>query len=161
MKLNAIELLIHDHHSVRKKLIKLTETSGREKAKQRRLMHDIQTQLTIHRVIEEDIFYPAFKTNGGDEITYFEAKRQHRTVEDFVLPDLLESQGHDAIFARISRQLRRLVEQHADEEEKVMFRQAREKLSKQELHALGSAMQARKKKLEKQYAQNAESSHRR
>ena len=118
-------------------------------------MQDIQTQLTVHRVIEEDIFYPAFKNNGGDEFAYFEAKRQHRTLEDFVLPDLLESQGHNEVFAKISRQLRRLVEQHADEEEKVMFRQAREKLSKQELQALGTAMQVRKKQLEKQYAQNA------
>ncbi|HBO9678563.1 TPA: hemerythrin domain-containing protein, partial [Pseudomonas aeruginosa] len=88
--MNAIELLVHDHETVKKLLNELSETTERALKKRSELLGRLELELVLHTAIEEDIFYPAIRESGGKEELkmYYEAKEEHRTVDSLVLPDL-------------------------------------------------------------------------
>ncbi len=88
--MNAIELLVHDHETVKKLLNELSETTERALKKRSELLGRLELELVLHTAIEEDILYPAIRDSGGKEELkmYYEAKEEHRTVDSLVLPDL-------------------------------------------------------------------------
>lgn len=144
--MDAIKLLKADHKLVKELLAQLEETSERATKKRATLLREIQINLKAHTTIEEEIFYPAFKAAGRkDEAKmYFEALEEHRAAEDLVLPDLLNTDPGSVEFSGRAKVLKELIEHHADEEEKDMFKDAKELLSKEELTELGAQMEARK-----------------
>ena len=144
--MDAIKLLKADHKLVKELLAQLEETSERATKKRATLLREIQVNLKAHTTIEEEIFYPAFKAAGRkDEAKmYFEALEEHRAAEDLVLPDLLNTDPGSVEFSGRAKVLKELIEHHADEEEKDMFKDAKELLSKEELAELGAQMEARK-----------------
>ncbi|NID03572.1 hemerythrin domain-containing protein [Luteibacter jiangsuensis] len=144
--MDAIKLLKTDHKLVKQLLSELAETSERATKKRAALLHEIQVNLKAHTTIEEEIFYPAFKKAGRkDEAKmYFEALEEHRAAEDLVLPDLLGTDPSSVEFSGRAKVLKELIEHHADEEEKEMFKDAKELLSKEELAELGARMEERK-----------------
>ena len=144
--MDAIKLLKADHKLVKELLAQLEETSERATKKRATLLREIQINLKAHTTIEEEIFYPAFKAAGRkDEAKmYFEALEEHRAAEDLVLPDLLNTDPGSVEFSGRAKVLKELIEHHADEEEKDMFKDAKELLSKEELAELGAQMEARK-----------------
>ena len=144
---NAIELLKKDHNKVRKMLQDLTDTTTRATKSRPRLLERIKRELKAHTAIEEEIFYPALKEAGGDTEMYFEALEEHRAVEKLVLPDLEKTDPGCERFSGRAKVLKELVEHHADEEEKDMFREARKKLTDSQLESLGGKMQRRKQNL--------------
>ena len=150
MTKNAIDLLKKDHEKVRKLLGELTETSNRAAKTRPELLKKITEELERHTTVEEEIFYPAFKAAGGSEFKKmnFEAVEEHRAVDKLVLPDLESTDPTSDNFAGRAKVLKELVEHHADEEEKVMFKMARKALTEDELKDLGEKMAARKEELE-------------
>ena len=122
--MNAIELLVHDHETVKKLLNELSETTERALKKRSELLGRLELELVLHTAIEEDIFYPAIRESGGKEELkmYYEAKEEHRTVDSLVLPDLKEEEGE-------------------------LFPRARQLLDAAALKQLGQAMQQHKKEL--------------
>src|SRR3979490_2832683 len=88
--MNAIDLLKADHEKVKTILAQLSDSTDRAEKKRTELLGKLGIELAIHTKIEEEILYPAFKEAGSkeQEIMYFEAKEEHRTVDSFVLPDL-------------------------------------------------------------------------
>lgn len=144
--MDAIQLLKADHKLVKGLLSELTETSERATKKRADLLHEIQVNLTAHTTIEEEIFYPAFKEAGkkAEAKMYFEAVEEHRAAEDLVLPDLLKTDPGSVEFSGRAKVLKELIEHHADEEEKEMFKDAKQLLSADELKDLGAQMEARK-----------------
>ncbi|WP_250622928.1 hemerythrin domain-containing protein [Pinirhizobacter soli] len=105
--------------------------------------------MKAHTTIEEEIFYPAFKEAGKKEEAkmYFEALEEHRAAEDLVLPDLLSADEGSEVFSGRAKVLKELIEHHADEEEKEMFKDAKTLMSKQQLNELGAKMEQRKQKI--------------
>ncbi len=83
--MNAIELLVHDHETVKKLLNELSETTERALKKRSELLGRLELELVLHTAIEEDIFYPAIRESGGKEELkmYYEAKEEHRTVDSW------------------------------------------------------------------------------
>lgn len=153
---NAIELLKEDHRKVKDLLAQLVETTTRAEKKRRSLLDKIDQELHIHTHIEEEIFYPAFKEAGNTEHSkmYFEALEEHRSVSELVLPDLRKTEPTSEKFSGRAKVLKELVEHHADEEEKEMFKKASQSMAKDQLAELGEQMAERKQELQKQMSQS-------
>ncbi|VFT28867.1 hemerythrin [Pseudomonas aeruginosa] len=128
--MNAIELLVHDHETVKKLLGDLSETTERALKKRSELLGRLELELVLHTAIEEEIFYPALKESGGKEELkmYYEAKEEHRTVDSLVLPDLKRTRPDTVQFAGRVKVLRELLEHHIEEEEGELFPRARQLL---------------------------------
>ena|ERR1700750_1410389 len=144
--MDAIRLLKADHKLVKGLLAELEGTTERALKKRAALLHEIQVNLKAHTTIEEEIFYPAFKEAGrkAEAKMFYEALEEHRAAEDLVLPDLLDTDPGSVEFSGRSKVLKELIEHHADEEEKEMFKDAKELMSREELAELGARMEVRK-----------------
>lgn len=151
MSENAIDLLKHDHETVKKLLNQLVDTTPRAEKTRSELLEKIEEELAIHTQIEEEIFYPAFKKANGKEHEkmYFEATEEHRAVEKLVLPDLKKTEPGSEKFSGRAKVLKELIEHHAGEEEEEMFAEAEKTLSSEELEELGKRMKQRKRELKK------------
>lgn len=149
---NAIQLLKEDHRKVKDLLGQLIDTTTRAEKTRRQLLDKIEQELSIHTRLEEEIFYPAFRKAGNPDYQklYFEALEEHRAVEDLVLPDLKKTEPGSEKFSGRAKVLKELIEHHADEEEKDMFRKANQSMSKEELAELGTRMSERKQELLKE-----------
>lgn len=149
---NAIDLLQEDHEKVRAMLAELSSTSNRAAKKRNELLQKIKKEVSMHARIEEEIFYPAFRDSSADESKqlYHEATEEHRAVEEFVLPDLEETEPTSEEFQGRVKVLKDMIEHHAEEEEQEIFSKARKAFSKEELEELGERMFARKKELQKE-----------
>ena len=147
--MNAIELLIQDHETVKKLLEELSSTTERAVKKRSELLARIEQELQIHTALEEQILYPAIKQAGGkeEEKMYYEAKEEHRTVDSLVLPDLLQTDTGTVEFAGRVKVMKELLEHHIEEEEGELFPTAKKLLGNQALEEMGVAMQAHKKML--------------
>lgn len=149
--MNAIELLVHDHETVKKLLNELSETTERALKKRSELLGrlELELELVLHTAIEEDILYPAIRDSGGKEELkmYYEAKEEHRTVDSLVLPDLKRTRPDTVQFAGRVKVLKELLEHHIEEEEGELFPRARQLLDAAALKQLGQAMQQHKKEL--------------
>jgi hemerythrin superfamily protein len=146
-KQDAIALLKKDHVKVRGLLKKLENSRGGDA--RLNLLQQIDTELKTHTTIEEEIFYPAFKSaarSKDQKKLYFEAIEEHHVV-DLVLPEMMTSSIAADVFAAKAKVLKELVEHHADEEETEMFPKARKILGAERLRELGGKIQVRKDQL--------------
>ena len=147
--MNAIQLLTQDHKKVRQLLKELEETTTRNVKDRERLCQEIEKEVTIHAQIEEEIFYPAFKAAAEkeeDTEMFFEAAEEHHVVET-VLPELVQTDPSTPEFSAKAKVLKELIEHHAGEEEKEMFKRAKVIMDKDELEDLGTRMEERKMEL--------------
>jgi hemerythrin superfamily protein len=152
--MNAIDLLQADHEKVKAILSQLSESTERALKKRVELLGKLEMEIAIHTRLEEEILYPAFKAAGGKEqdIMYFEAKEEHRTVDSLVLPDLKVTDPSTPEFAGRVKVVKELLEHHIEEEETEMFPQAKKLLGKAKLEELGAEMEAMKASYKKEMA---------
>ncbi len=146
-QMDAIALLKTDHKKVRLLLETLDKTDA--PARRTKLLGQIETEVKVHAQIEEEIFYPAFKRKAkeSEEMEmFFEAKEEHGLV-DIMLPKVKSANPGGEEFAARAKVLKDLIVHHAREEEKEMFKAARNLFDKDELKALGARMQTRKREL--------------
>jgi hypothetical protein len=138
--MNATALLKKQHKDVRGLFEEVLEVEDPESRRQ--LCERISQELMVHTKIEEEIFYPAVRELGekGEEMVA-EAFEEHHVV-DLVLAELPEVDPEDERFHAKMTVLQELVDHHAKEEEKEMFKLA-QKLGKTELAELGERMEAR------------------
>ncbi|WP_426118803.1 hemerythrin domain-containing protein [Pseudomonas sp. DSP3-2-2] len=150
--MNAIELLEQDHVRVKDILSQLSESTDRAVKKRTDLLAKLEMELTIHTQLEEEILYPAFKEAGSKEqdIMYYEAKEEHRTVDSLVLPDLKVTDPGTPEFSGRVKVVKELLEHHIEEEETEMFPQCKKLLGKERLEELGAQMETLKAELKKQ-----------
>ncbi|HEX8592006.1 MAG TPA: hemerythrin domain-containing protein [Pseudomonas sp.] len=152
--MNAIELLEQDHVRVKDILTQLSESTERALKKRTDLLSKLEMELTIHTQLEEEILYPAFKEAGGKEqdVMYYEAKEEHRTVDSLVLPDLKATDPGSPEFSGRVKVIKELLEHHIEEEEEEMFPQCKELLGNERLEEIGAQMETLKAELKKQLA---------
>ncbi|MCL9799929.1 hemerythrin domain-containing protein [Pseudomonas sp. AKS31] len=152
--MNAIDLLKADHVKVKDILSQLSDSTERALKKRVELLGKLEMEITIHTRLEEEILYPAFKEVGGKEqdIMYFEAKEEHRTVDSLVLPDLNQTDPGTPEFSGRVKVVKELLEHHIEEEETEMFPQAKKLLGKAKLDELGAQMEAMKASYKKEMA---------
>jgi len=147
--MNAIRLLMQDHKKVRQLLSELEGTTTRNARDRQRLVQEISNEVNVHAQIEEEIFYPAFKEAAKkteDTDMFYEAAEEHHVVE-MVLPELESADPSSDEFTAKAKVLKELIEHHADEEEKEMFKRAKTIMDEDELEELGTRLEERKMEL--------------
>uniref|UniRef100_UPI00286B9478 hemerythrin domain-containing protein n=1 Tax=Pseudomonas sp. TaxID=306 RepID=UPI00286B9478 len=110
--MNAIDLLKADHERVKGILTQLSESTERGVKKRGELLAKLEMEIAIHTRLEEEVLYPAYKKAGGKEqdIMYYEAKEEHRTVDSLVLPDLKVTDPSTPEFAGRVKVVKELLE---------------------------------------------------
>jgi len=146
-KQNAIQLLTADHREV-EALFEQFE-KAKDDGKKEQIARQICTELKIHAMIEEELFYPAFRGKISDD-DLDEAIVEHDGAK--VLINDIEAATPEADFydAKV-KVLQEQIEHHVKEEEREsgnIFSQARK--TDVDLDALGAEMLARKQELMRQ-----------
>jgi hemerythrin superfamily protein len=139
--MKATDLLKQQHKGVTTLFKKIENAEGTRERRQ--LLNEIASRLEGHTLIEEEIFYPAvrgLKLQTAEEMV-LEAYEEHHVVK-LVLAELPRVNPEDERFEAKMNVLSELVEHHAEEEEKEMFKLA-QKLGKSALESLGKQMEER------------------
>ena len=86
-------------------------------------------ELTLHMLLEETVFYPAFAEQADEEGKRLvsEALQDHQQLRDLIAT--LQEMDDDAAFEARFQALRDHVEQHVEDEETTMFPQAAQVLA--------------------------------
>ncbi len=146
---DAIALLESDHERVKALFAQAEALSDTAHAARRKLFKEIDAELTLHTKVEETIFYPAFKAktkrNSEERDEVLEAYEEHAAAKDLIAK-LERLDARDESYKAKLQVLREMIQHHVDEEESVMFREARELLGHDELERLGAQIAAAKRK---------------
>jgi hypothetical protein len=143
-KLDAIALLKADHRKVEDLFAQFEKTKAADK--KQRLAQEICKELTVHTLIEEEIFYPACRGEIQDE-TVSEAYVEHDGAK-MLIAELEAGSPEDDFYDAKMKVLSEEIKHHVHEEEmrsEGMFAQA--KAAGLDLKDLGERMAARKKDL--------------
>ena len=141
--MNAIALLEEDHRKMKKLLSELESTTERGVKTREELFATVKDELTVHETIEEEIFYPALKEHPKTKEITLEAYEEHHVV-DMVMAEIEGVPYDDERWGAKFKVMKENIEHHIEEEEKEMFKQARQAFEEDELEALGERMKARK-----------------
>lgn len=143
---DAVALLKEDHRQVEKLFSEFDKAQAA--ATKDKLASQICSALTIHAVIEEEIFYPAFLAATKDKELHHEAAIEHDGAKKLI-SEIESSSSKDEFFDARVTVLSEMIKHHVKEEEQPggMFAEARE--SEMNLDALGQQLKDRKVELEK------------
>ena len=136
MAQDAIALLEADHQRL-ENLVKEFKSASGDRAAKLALAQIICAELTLHTMVEEEIFYPAFAKATGNEEMVEHALKEHQHVKDLIakVPDAENVDGAiEAIWHH--------VQHHVEEERREMFAKAR--ASGMELATVGGRIQVRR-----------------
>jgi hypothetical protein len=143
-KMDGLQLLAQDHRKVEELFAQFEKASGA--AAKEKLVKQICTELKVHTIIEEEIYYPAIRGKvEGDALD--EAYVEHDSAK--LLVNELEAAAPDESYydAKV-KVLQELIDHHVKEEEKQrdnLFQQTR--AADVDLEALGEQLAARKAEL--------------
>ena len=87
--MDAIALLKADHDKVKELLEELESTTERGVKTRAELFATIKGELTVHEIIEEEIFYPALKSHPKAKDIVLEGYEEHHVV-DLLMGELEE-----------------------------------------------------------------------
>lgn len=142
---SAIDLLKADHRAVEQMFARFENAEDAQKAE---LALRICKALTIHVMLEEEIFYPACRGNADDEDPLDEAQVEHDSAK-ILIADIWRSGGQDPLRNAKIKVLSEQVRHHVQEEEKarsgIMARALKDGV---DMNALGGRIASRKAELE-------------
>jgi hemerythrin superfamily protein len=141
---DAIALLKADHRTVEDLFEKYEKARGDDR--KQKLALEICKELTIHTILEEEIFYPACEGKVEDDMLK-EAVVEHDAAKVMISEIEAGEPSEDFYDAKV-KVLQEEIEHHVEEEEqrgKGIFAQARD--SDIDLDALGEQMATRKEQL--------------
>ncbi len=142
---NAIDLLKSDHDEVEKLFDEYGDRREDADAQTKQdIVDSICKALEVHAQLEEELFYPAFRSVDEMEDLLDEAVIEHQSVKHLVA-QLEASTPDDLLYDAKVRVLCEYVKHHVREEEGEIFPKARS--SDVDLDALGRKMTARKEEL--------------
>ena len=137
---DAVQLLSEQHAEVTALFMKLDRLADPRTSLQ--VFRLIDGKLRDHATIEEQIFYPAFRErarNHMQEEEIAQALHEHSEMKAALAECERVHVGGDA-FARHTAHLKQLVQEHVQEEERGILRQARRLFTQDQLDDLGSQM---------------------
>lgn len=144
---DALQLLADDHRAVEALFEKYENARGA--SAQAKIVRQICEELTIHTLIEEQVFYPAVRGVIEDDMLD-EAQVEHDSAKALIL-SLQQSEPGDEYYEAKVSVLKEQVEHHVYEEERQrgsMF--ARVRKADLDLAAIGAEMAQLKKQLQEQ-----------
>jgi hemerythrin superfamily protein len=141
--MDAIAMLKTDHDKVKRLLTELETTTERGVKTRAELFSTIKGELTVHEIIEEEIFYPALKSHPKAKDIVLEAYEEHHVV-DLLMSELEELDVSDETWGAKAIVMKENIEHHIEEEEGDMFPKARKVFDRAELVDLGERMEERR-----------------
>jgi hemerythrin superfamily protein len=145
-KPDAVALLQADHRKVEELFAKFKEGEAEENEK---IVLEICTELSIHAMLEEEIFYPACQKAMDDGELVSEAYVEHDGAK-VLIAELIDSEADNAFYDAKVMVLSEMIKRHVAEEEKNLFPQA--KKAGLDLAAIGAKLLARKEELVAKFA---------
>ena len=144
MARDILRTLKDEHDTLRELFATLKETTDRAVKKREDLLEEIEANLIPHAKWEEEVFYPAFRERADrdGQQTFAEAMTEHHAVEQTVIPEVHAADFGTPDFAGRSKVFGELIDHHAKEEERTMFRMARELFSAEERAQLDEEYEA-------------------
>ena len=139
---DAIAILRADHRLVND-LFEQYEKS-RSTPKKQAIVATICKELTIHAIVEEEIFYPAVKAALKDKEMVPEATVEHATLKELIAQVDGKTPDGEMFDAKI-KVMSEYVKHHVKEEQNEMFPKA--KATKLDMVAIGERLLARKEEL--------------
>jgi hypothetical protein len=136
-------MLKTDHDKVKKLLSELESTTERAEKTRAELFSTIKGELTVHEIIEEEIFYPALKSHPKAKDIVLEGYEEHHVV-DVLMSELESLDVTDEAWGAKALVMKENIEHHIEEEEGEMFKQARQVFEASEFEELGAQMEARR-----------------
>jgi hemerythrin-like domain-containing protein len=141
--MNALTMLKADHDKVKKLLTGLDATTERAVKTRAELFATIKGELTVHEIIEEEIFYPELKAHPKAKDIVLEAYEEHHVVDE-IMGELEALDVADETWGAKATVMRENLEHHMEEEEGEMFKTAGQVFDEAELEELGARMETRK-----------------
>jgi hemerythrin-like domain-containing protein len=141
--MDAIVLLKEDHEKVKRLLAELETTTERGIKTRSELFATIKGELTVHEMIEEEIFYPELRAHPKAKDIVLEGYQEHHVV-DLLMSELEALDVTDETWGAKAKVMQENVEHHIEEEEGEMFPKARQVFDRAELADLGERMATRK-----------------
>ena len=149
--MNAIAMLTDDHRAVKKLLSELETTTERGIKTREELFARIRADLTVHEIIEEEIFYPALKEHPKAKDIVLEGYEEHSVV-DTLMSELSALPFDHETWGAKAKVMQENIEHHIEEEEGEMFKKARQVFDEAELEELGERMAQRRVSAERESA---------
>jgi hypothetical protein len=144
---DALQMLADDHRTVEALFEKYENARGA--SAQVKIVRQICEELTIHALVEEQVFYPAVRSIVDDSLMD-EAQVEHDSAKALIA-SLQQSEPSDPYYEAKVSVLKEQVEHHVYEEERQrgsMFSQVRK--ADFDLEAIGEEMAALKQQLKDQ-----------
>ena len=141
--MDALTLLKNDHDKVKGIMSELEPTTERAEKTRTELFAKLKMELTVHEIIEEEIFYPTLKQHPKAKEIVLEGYEEHNVV-DTLMGELEALPVTDETWGAKASVMIENIEHHIEEEEGEMFSKARQVFDREELEELGKAMEARK-----------------
>jgi hypothetical protein len=141
---DGLQLLAQDHRKVEKLFARFEKASGVSTKEE--IVRTICTELKIHTMIEEEIYYPSIR-GKVDEDALDEAYVEHDSAK-LLINELEAAEPDEEFYDAKVKVLQELIEHHVREEEKErdnLFQQTR--AADMDLVALGDRLAARKAEL--------------
>ncbi len=141
---DGLQLLAQDHRKVEELFEQYEKASGADA--KRKLVGQICTELKVHAMIEEEIYYPAIRGKVEDD-DLDEAYVEHDGAK-VLINELEASEPNEEFYDAKVKVLKEEIEHHVKEEEKQsgnLFQQTR--AADVDLEELGRKMMARKQEL--------------
>jgi hypothetical protein len=141
--MDAIALLKADHDKVKRLLADIEDTTERAVKTRAELFATIKGELTVHEIIEEEIFYPELKAHPKAKEIVLEGYEEHHVV-DTIMGELEATPVEDETWGAKAKVMKENLEHHIEEEEGEMFKTARQVFDAAELEDLGVRMESRR-----------------
>jgi hemerythrin superfamily protein len=142
--MDAITLLKNDHKTVErlfKRFEKATKSGGESREA---IVAEIIKELSVHAAIEEQVFYPAVRSEVEDaEDTVLESLEEHHVVK-WTLAELEGMTESDERFTAKVTVLMESVRHHVEEEESEMFPEVRDSIGRKRLAEIGAKLEKAK-----------------
>lgn len=145
--MNAITMLKEDHDKVKQLLERLGRTTERGVKTRAELFATIRAELSVHEIIEEEIFYPALKAHPKARDIVLEGYEEHNVV-DTIMAEMGQVPFDHETWGAKAKVMTENIEHHIEEEEGEMFKQARQVFGRRELEELGARMETRRQEAE-------------
>jgi hemerythrin superfamily protein len=143
---DALELLRADHAKVQNLFREFDSIKGGDDDQRKaELVDEICYELTLHSMLEEEIFYPVVRAAVGDDEMMDEADVEHAGARELISQLEVMFPGDDHFDATVTV-LGEEIEHHIGKEESEMFEAAR--TAGIDLEELGEQLAARKEELD-------------
>jgi selenocysteine-specific translation elongation factor len=144
---DALDLLRADHEKVKAMFREFDTLKGKDDEDRRKteLVDEICYELTLHAMLEEEIFYPVLRAAIDDDELLDEADIEHAGARELIGQLEVMAPGDDHYDATVTV-LGEEVGHHIDKEESELFEAARS--AGVDLDDLGEQLAARKEELE-------------